>query len=57
MNVDYTTMNMKGTGNMSTGNTDYLLTNDYTQWLQQWQKLFPLSIHVPLEVCEIVTPL
>ena len=57
MSVEYTTMNMESTGIMSTGNTDYSLTNDYTQWLQQWQKPFALSIHVPPEACKIVTPL
>ena len=53
----YTIMNMESTGIMFTGNTDYSLTNNYTQWLQQWQKPFPLSIHVPPEACKIVIPL
>ena len=57
MNVDHTTTNMEDTGIMSIGNRDYSLTSDYTQWLQQWQKPFSLSIHVPPEACKIVTPL
>ena len=48
---------MEDTGIMFIGNRDNSLTSDYTQWLQQWQKPFPLSIHVPSEACKIVTPL
>ena len=48
---------MEDTGIMSIGNRHYSLTSDYTQWLQQWQKPFPLSIHIPPEACKIVTPL
>lgn len=42
---------------MSTEDRECTSISNYTPWLQQWQKQFSLSVHIPLEACKIVTPL